>query len=421
VEVDARMSASSARQSPASLRQLWQRFLADFDHFLGIGGRAFPSGHEPARIFAGMFQARRAFYHTFNFLVGASKPLSRLRAAVWESIFTHDMRRYIRRSLYDYLGDFPVLVTGPSGTGKELVARAVGLSRFVPFISKKEQFDTDFASSFHALNLSALAPTLIESELFGHQRGAFTGAVGGRAGWLEVCQPLGTVFLDEIGELDGAIQVKLLRVLQDRTFQRLGETKTKRFLGKIIAATNRDLAVEMHAGRFREDLYFRLCGDRITTPSLHEQLADTPEDLHNLVLFVAKRVVGDEAEELADEVEAWIVRRLGRDYAWPGNFRELEQCVRNFLIRKNYQPAYAPRKGSTDDPRQVLAAAVAAGTLTMDELERGYYTLVYSHTHSYQETARRLSRNWRTVRSKIDRALLQRLSKPESDRTNFSK
>jgi transcriptional regulator with AAA-type ATPase domain len=408
--LDAITAASLAQETPPSPRPLWQRFLADFRHFLEVGGRTFPSGHEPARVFAGIFQIRRAFYHTFNFIVGASQPLSRLRAAVWESIFTHDIRRYIRRSLYDYLGDFPLLVTGPSGTGKELVARAVGLSRFIPFDPRKVQFGAGFASSFAALNLSALAPTLIESELFGHRRGAFTGAVSDRAGWLEVCPPPGTVFLDEVGELDSAIQVKLLRVLQDRTFQRLGETRMRHFPGKIIAATNRDLAAEMRAGRFREDLYYRLCGDKITTPSLQEQFADAPGDLRNLLLFIAKRIVPQEAEALASEVEAWIDRHLGRGYPWPGNFRELEQCVRNFLIRKEYRPAYAPGNAPADGPRQALATAVAAGTLTMDELERSYYTLVYAQTGSYQDAARRLKRNWRTVKSKIDRKLLQQLA-----------
>jgi transcriptional regulator with AAA-type ATPase domain len=414
--LDALITPSPEPPATASPRQLWKRFVADFSRFLGMSGRTFPSGHEPARVFAGIFQIRRAFYHTFNFIVGASQPVSRLRAAVWESIFTHDIRRYIRRSLYDYLGDFPLLITGPSGTGKELVARAVGLSRFIPFNARKEQLDSDFAGSVAALNLSALAPTLIESELFGHERGAFTGAVKDRAGWLEVCPPLGTVFLDEIGELDSALQVKLLRVLQDRTFQRLGETRKRQFAGKIIAATNRDLASEMRAGRFREDLYYRLCGDMITTPSLQEQLADSPDDLHNLIRFVAKRIVPEEAGELANELATWIDRHLGRDYPWPGNFRELEQCVRNFLIRKEYHPACAPDRATTDDPRQALATAVAAGTLTMDELERRYSTLVYAQTRSYQDAAGRLKRNWRTVKSKIDRQLLQQIEAVTSRR-----
>src|SRR5205814_4034775 len=130
---------------------------------------------------------------------------------------------------------------------------------------KTKAFALDFTQSFIALNLSALSPTLIESELFGHRRGAFTGALEDRAGWLETCPPLGTVFLDEIGELDPAIQVKLLRVLQSRVFQRLGETRDRSFNGKIISATNRDPNSTANGGGFRRrlrpDLYYPHCPD----------------------------------------------------------------------------------------------------------------------------------------------------------------
>src|SRR5437667_150263 len=180
-------------------------------------------------------------------------------------LFARDMRRY-RRSLYQRLRDVGTLITGPSGTGKELVAQAIGLARYIPFDPEKQAFVENFAGSFYALNPSALSPTLIESELFGHRRGAFTGAVQDRAGWLEVCRPLGTVFLDEIGELEPALQVKLLRVLQTRTFQRLGDTRDRRFHGKIIAATNRALPSEMASGRFRQGLHYRLRSDLIVPP-----------------------------------------------------------------------------------------------------------------------------------------------------------
>src|SRR5437879_1939822 len=186
------------------------------------------------------------------------------------------MRRY-RRGLYDRMGDVTTLVVGPSGTGKELIARAIALSRFIPFDARTSRFTEDFAL-FHPLNLSALAPTLIESELFGHHRGAFTGALQDRIGWLEKCGPCGTVFLDEIGDVDAGIQVKLLRVLQSRTFERLGETTPRQFRGKIIAATNRDLAAEIQAGRFRAAFYYRLCADIVATPPLAEQLRDAPDE-----------------------------------------------------------------------------------------------------------------------------------------------
>jgi transcriptional regulator with GAF, ATPase, and Fis domain len=298
------------------------------------------------------------------------------------------------------MGDVTTLVCGPSGTGKELVARAIGFSRYIPFDPKAGAFADDFAGSFHPLNLSALSPTLIESELFGHRKGSFTGAVADRAGWLEVCRPHGTIFLDEIGDVDPAIQVKLLRVLQTRAFQRIGETAPRAFRGKIVAATNRDLAREMRAGRFREDLYYRLCADLLVTPSLREQLEASPGELRPILRFIARRLVGTgtEAETVAAEAEVWIEKHLGRDYPWPGNVRELEQCVSNVLIRK----AYIPTRPPTVDPRDALARDAAAGTLTADELLRRYCTLVYAQAGSWQEAARRLDLDHRTVKDKVD-------------------
>jgi transcriptional regulator with AAA-type ATPase domain len=400
------IQAAGGTQKGSPRVPYWKQFLAEYNRLLVIPGRSLPTSYDPAHMFACFFQLRRAFGHIFQFIVGGSMPAARLRAAVWQSVFTHDMRRY-RRSLYKRMGDVTTLVTGPSGTGKELVARAVALSRYIPFDPQTERFTADFAGVFHPLNLSALSPTLIESELFGHCRGAFTGAVSDRAGWLEVCEPLGTVFLDEIGELDAGIAVKLLRVLQTRTFQRLGETEDRQFAGKIIAATNRDLVSEMRAGRFRRDLYYRLCSDIIVTPSLREQLADSPEELKYLILFACQRIAGEEAESLAGEVEGCIAEHLGPDYDWPGNFRELEQCVRNVMIRGRYEP---PRMiDETVDPRAAISAAVQAGRLTADELLSHYCTLVYAQTGSYEQAAQRLKLDRRTVKAKLDRELLARL------------
>jgi len=374
----------------------YRAFARDVAHFCELPTCELPSASSAAHLFAWGYQIRRAFHHTFRQIYGGSMAAARLRAAVWQSIFTHDVQRY-RRALYDRMGDIPTLVTGASGTGKELVARAIGFSRYIPFDPKSQSFATDFASSFHAVNLSALSPTLIESELFGHRRGAFTGAVEDREGWLETCGPHGTVFLDEIGELAPGIQVKLLRVLQARVFQRIGETRERRFEGKIIAATNRDLDAEMGAGRFRPDFYYRLCADRIETPGLREQLADSPEELGRLLGVLAHRIAGDEeGPALAVEAERWITGRLPTDYAWPGNVRELEQCVRNVLVRGSYLPSRVPARA--DD----LALELAEGRLTADELLRRYCTDVYARVGSYEETARRLGLDRRTVKAKLD-------------------
>ena len=388
----------------SSVRGFYGRFLKEWEHFLSIPAIDIPARFEPPHVFASLFQIQRAYHHIFRFIIGQSPVTSRLRAAVWDSIFTHDLRRYAT-TLYERMSDMTTLVTGPSGTGKELVARAIALSGYVPFDERRLGFEWSFADSFHALNLSALPSTLIESELFGHRRGAFTGAVSDRTGWLEQCGPGGCVFLDEIGELDGAIQVKLLRVLETRAFQALGDTTDQRFRGRILAATNRDLSVEVSEGRFREDFYYRLCSDVIVTPSLREQLAGEPELLRELLAFLSRRVAGDSGEELAEEVERWIDENLGDAYPWPGNIRELEQCVRSVLIRQRYRPLDT----STVSVREALIRDVTAGALTADELIRRSCTLVYAEVGSYQAVARKLRLDRRTVKSRIDPLLLQQL------------
>ena len=207
--------------------------------------------------------------------------------------------------------------------------RCRATSRSTP---RTRRFAEDSAGSFHALNLSALSPTLIESELFGHRRGAFTGALEDRAGWLEVCPPLGTVFLDEIGELDPAIQVKLLRVLQTRTLPApRRHADARHFEGKIIAATNRDLAPRWRPAASATDFYYRLCADLIRTPTLREQLARLAATSCGTWCCSSPAARGRRGGASAWPTRSWRwidARTSAPDYAWPGNFRELEQCVR---------------------------------------------------------------------------------------------
>jgi len=198
--------------------------------------------------------------------------------------------------------------------------------------------------------------------------------------------------------------VKLLRALQTRTFQRIGETRERTFRGKIVAATNRDLASEMDAGRLRPDFYWRLCADRIRTPSLAEQLADSADDLRNLIAVLTRRIV-DRAEvgALVDEVEGFVTAELGATYAWPGNVRELEQCVRSVLVRRQYEPP------AVTAPPGDLDAALRTCDLESDALLRRHTTHVYARVGSYEEAARRLGIDRRTVKARIDPELLARL------------
>ena len=359
----------------------------------GLGGDPTTDG---PHLFSLFFQLRRAYHHVFLFLGGRSRPMAELRASIWRSIFTHDLDRY-RLGLWERMADFNTLITGPSGSGKELVARAIGLSRYLPVDPKTGVFATDFSKGFFPLHLAALSPTLIESELFGHRRGAFTGALQDRSGWLEVCPSDGAVFLDEIGEVSAEIQVKLLRVLQERTFQRLGESETRRFSGKIIAATNRDLGREMMAGRFREDFFYRLCSDRIVTPSLAEQLRDRPDDLEMMVGVVASGLI-DREEGFVHRCVFGIRDRLGEDYPWPGNFRELEQCVRSHLIRGEYRPAVGAASSGRD-----WNAVMDGATLPLAAVVERYVRRAFEVSdRNVAATARRLEVDRRTVLARLE-------------------
>lgn len=371
-------------------------FCEDIDFFYGVlPAKRHLSEQETIRLFSCLFQVRRAFHHIFHHIIGPSMTAARLRAAIWQSIFTHDMRRY-RRSLCERLGDVSVLVTGPSGTGKELVARAIGQSRYMPFDPENRVF-TGCKDPFHTLNLTALSANLVESELFGHRKGAFTGALDDHEGWLEGCGNYGTVFLDEIGEIDGTLQVKLLRVLEDRRFSRLGETSQRVFEGKLIAATNRDLEQEIDDGRFRADLYYRLCSDILTTPSLRERVADCPEELNSLVQFLSQRVAGqEEGSALAAQVLDWVKKNIDPDYPWPGNVRELEQCVRNIMIRGSYQPFEKTAKAGAFHVR------FDAVDFTADEVLAHYCRRAFNKFGSYDGAGKAIGLDRRTVKSRID-------------------
>ena len=391
------------KRSPAA----WKCFQADHQHFLAVGELAFPSRALAAHLFALIDQIHRAFHQIFLSVIGRSRAAGRLRAAIWQSIFTHDIRRY-HRALFRQMAQIATLIVGASGTGKELVASAIGRSQYVPFDARRDRFVAEPTESFYPLHLAALPSTLVESELFGHAQGAFTGASRERAGWLEIAGPHGVVFLDEVGEIEMSVQVKLLRVLQSRTFQRLGEQTPRQFQGKFIAATNRDLRREIDLGSFRQDLFFRLCADVIRTPSLREQLSEVPGDLEHSVRFIAQQFADSEADSVTADVLRWIELNMPPDYAWPGNFRELEQCVRNVLVHNAYDFA-----GTATVTTSGRLAATGTGmeslALTAEEVQRRYCTFAYWKLQNYELAADRLKLDRRTLRTKVDDQFLKEL------------
>src|SRR3954447_14234211 len=223
------------------------------------------------------------------------------------------------REVYKAIGrvaaqEVPVLITGESGTGKELVARAI------------YQHGPRARAPFLALNCAAIPESLLESELFGHEKGAFTGAERRRIGKFEQCSG-GTIFLDEIGDMPLPAQAKLLRVLQEQVFTRVGGAETVRTDVRLIAATHRDLKAWSDEGKFRPDLYYRLGVFAINLPPLRER----GEDLPLLVQFYLRRVsreLGREVREVAPEA---LARLCG--YTWPGNVRELQSVLKQALLR----------------------------------------------------------------------------------------
>jgi transcriptional regulator with GAF, ATPase, and Fis domain len=208
----------------------------------------------------------------------------------------------------------PVLIYGESGTGKELAARAI------------HQESPRRNKLFVPLNCGALPENLLESELFGHVKGAFTGAVRDKKGRFELADG-GTIFLDEIGDISAAMQVKLLRVLQEGTFERVGDEKTFKVDVRVISATNKDLTKEMAEGRFRDDLYYRLNVIPLTLPPLRERGSDVIMLAEYLLAKVAKEAGREKMHFSAPVINALL------SYDWPGNIRELQNWIQYAVLK----------------------------------------------------------------------------------------
>lgn len=250
-----------------------------------------------------------------------------------------------------------VLITGESGTGKELLARAVhNLS------NRKNR-------PLIKLNCAALPARLIESELFGHEKGAFTGAIAQKQGRFELADG-GTIFLDEIGEMPIELQAKLLRVLQEGEFERVGSTKTLKINVRVIAATNRDLEKEIAEQRFREDLYYRLN----VFPVFSIPLRERKEDIPLLIKHFCQKL-GAEQGKVIDQIPQKVIDTLTA-YHWPGNIRELENVVERSIIMS---PGRTLVLGDWS-PRKPITAA-KGNLMTMEECEREHILFVLEKTH----------------------------------------
>jgi DNA-binding NtrC family response regulator len=265
-----------------------------------------------------------------------------------------------------------ILVEGESGTGKELVAHYIH--------QKSNRADKPFVK----VNCAAIPEQLLESELFGHVRGAFTGALKDRQGRFEMADG-GTIFLDEIGELPSSIQSKLLRVLQTKDFERVGENITRKVDVRVISATNRNLDEALKEGNFREDLFYRLNGVRIKLPSLRERPEDVPLLIHHFLKKISKErdiKIGAEADKVL------------KAYRWSGNVRELENVIeRAALLTANgvIEPAHLPEE---------ICNASASGALSLEEAEKLQIKKVLQIAKDYDEAARILGVDRKTLLNK---------------------
>ncbi len=288
--------------------------------------------------------------------------------------------------------DVTVLITGESGTGKELVARAI------------YQHSARSKAPFFALNCAAIPENLLESELFGHEKGAFTGADRRRIGRFEQCNG-GTILLDEIGDMPLALQPKILRLLQEQTFERVGGSETLRTDVRVIAASHRDLKTRFAEEKFRADLYYRLGVFTIHLPSLRERAEDLPMLVRHYLLRFSRQL-GRDVREIAPEA----LERL-RAYDWPGNIRELQSVLKQALLHASGHillPAFLPDLEHRPEESSASASPMEAGALaefirqrlpletedlyaqTHDQVDRLLFTLVLDYTRGNQRDAARL-------------------------------
>jgi NtrC-family two-component system response regulator AlgB len=263
--------------------------------------------------------------------------------------------------------DVAVLLRGENGTGKGVLARLLH--------SRSPRRERPFV----VVNCPTLSEELLASELFGHARGAFTGAVKDQEGRMEAAEG-GTVFLDEIAEISPGLQAKLLRFLQEKRFERVGENRTRTADVRIVAATNRDLEAEVKAGRFREDLLYRLNVVEVTVPPLRDRLEDVLPLARRFITFFARHA-GQPPPELSPEAERVLVA-----YPWPGNVRELRNAIERALILTPGQvlgPESFPERIATQPTTPALG-----GAFTADEIEREHFLRVLAQAPTLDDAAR---------------------------------
>lgn len=348
------------------------------------------------RYFGLFYQLRRAWYFINHGLLGRSRSMQTLRSHLWRSLFTSFPAVY-EMVMWDRMEDFSTFLVGETGTGKGTAAKAIGRSGFIPFNEKKQNFSENFKQNLIEINLSQYPESLIESELFGHRKGAFTGAVDDHEGIFALCSPHGSIFLDEIGEVSVPIQIKLLKVLEERIFSPVGGHSKLHFNGRIVTATNKSLVELDHKKTFREDFYYRLCSNIVHVPTLRQQIHEDPSTLETLLEHTILRIAGEPVPHLLDLVMTTLEGEVGLDYEWPGNVRELEQAVRSILLTLHYNKNNSNEVDCTNE----LHLAIERESVSAQELVSLYCSLLYRKYGTYEKVAKITNLDPRTIKKHI--------------------
>ena len=272
------------------------------------------------------------------------------------------------------LADIPVLILGESGTGKEIIAN------FIHVMSRRKE------KPFIAVNCAAIPAELLESELFGHKKGAFTGANNDHCGLFEMAEG-GTLFLDEIGDMPLLLQAKLLRIIQDKKIRRVGESHERHINFRIVSATHRSLKDEIRAGRFREDLFYRLCGCSFHLPALRERPGDIRLLIHHFSSLISKKYA-----TATPEFSEKALKKLD-SYSWPGNVRQLENVVEQMALRSQGEIIDDDLLGdvlSLEDNRKDECFCNCKNLPTLAELSERYIHFISKKVNHHQGSAAKI-------------------------------
>jgi len=385
---ESRAARESASDEPPPAVSSYEDFVRDYESYFRVCGPPMPEVETPAHFFACADQIVRAEDALMQATTGDSVPVRRLRAAVWQSVFTYDALRH-RRFLFRAFDSAPIVVRAPVGTEALPVAQAIANSGYLAFQPDVRRFAP--GPIVRSLPLAAILDADIA--MYGEHRGTEGAFAQARQG---------TVVLEALDTLSDAQQSELARVVQTGRFRPVGATADEAFEGRIVATTGADLAADVAAGSFDRALYLHLRGDSVIVPTLKQRLDDDKTELKALVRRTLTDIIPElYLDEVAQEVHDEIVKGRGADWPWPGNLLELEQSVRMVLVEGRCVSPDANIRMPSPAGRFV---ALEQGNMSLAEVAYQYCRHVWELQGTYKAAAEVLGIDWRTVKNYVEAA-----------------